>query len=320
MAKAEQKEHFDIDQATTDRILAIIEKSGSLPWTRGWDAAKDSPVNLVTGASYRGANTFILFFEQIDKGYELPYWLTVKQARIKWGCAVCKKADKMPYNCATGECPMPRKGEKATVGVFYKPWFQEDKETGEKVFKRTFATAFWVFNVAQFIEGRVPVPNSSERVFVPVLECEEIGLKMEKGVKIDHIAQSKAFYRPSEDRIVLPLREQFHSTAEYYSTRYHEMVHSTGHESRLNRATLKDAVAFGDVSYCEEELVAELGAPMLCARTGIANEASERNSAAYVKGWGSKLKEDKKMFLNAARGAQRAVSYIMGEKYTEKEE
>lgn len=319
-SKNDTKERFDIDQVTTDKMLALIEKNETLPWVRGWDMTKDSPINLVTNVAYRGANVFIFLFEQLAKGYEMPYWLTVQQARGKWGCPVCKKAEKMPKYCATGECPVPRKGEKATVGVFYKPWFVENKETGEREFRRTFANPFWVFNVAQFIEGRVPVPKIEERVFVPILECEEVGLKMDVGIKIDHISQSKAFYRQSEDRIVLPLREQFHSVPEYYSTRFHEMIHSTGHKNRLNRATLVDAVAFGDQNYSAEELVAELGAAMLCARTATANEASERNSAGYLKGWASKLKQDKTIFLKSARGAQRAVSYILGEKYSEKEE
>ena len=315
------KERYDIDLETTNRMLSLIESTGSLPWVRGWDAGKNSPVNLVTRVTYKGANIFILAFEALAKGYETPYWLTVKQARVKWGCPECKKADKMPHFCKSGLCPVPRKGEKATVGVFYKPWFVEDKVTGEKVFRKTFANPFWVFNVAQFIEDRgVVAPALEDRVFVPVLECEEIGTKMAKGVKIDHIAQSQAFYRPSEDRIVLPLREQFHSQPMYYSTRFHEMVHSTGHGDRLNRPTLKDAVAFGDQNYSQEELVAELGAAMLCSSAGIANAASEQNSAVYLKGWASKMKEDKKIFLNAARASQRAVNYILGETNSEKED
>ncbi len=313
-------ERFDIDMAITEKMLALIEQNNVLPWVRGWDAGKNAPVNLVTKVPYKGMNVLFLAIEQIAKGYELPYWLTVKQARIKWGCETCKKAEKMPKYCPTGECPIPKKGEKATIGVFYKPWFVEDKETGEKVYKRSFASAFWVFNVAQFIEGRLPLPAQEERVFTPVLECEEVGLKMEIGVKIDHISQSRAFYRKEEDRIVLPLREQFHSVPEYYSTRYHEMVHSTGHTDRLNRPTLVDAVAFGDQNYSLEELIAELGAAMLCSRTGIGNEASEKNSAGYLKGWASKLRQDKTIFVKAARGAHKAVSYILGESPSEKEE
>lgn len=314
----------DMDAETTTRMLDLIEKTGSLPWSRGWDVQNETPRNITTGQAYQGGNVFIFLVEQLAKGYTDPYWVTVKQARTKWGCPECKKAlretKSLPKFCKTGDCPTPNKGEKGTHGVFWKPWFVEDKITHEKKFVKLFPRCFVVFNVCQFPAGKIPVPTKEEREFIPILECEEIGSKMEEQIDILHLAQSKAYYRPSEDKIVLPLREQFHSQAEYYSTRYHEMGHSTGHKKRLNRASLVDAGAFGDPIYSKEELVAELVAAMLCSRTGINNEASDKRSAVYLKGWGQKLREDKTIFLKAAREAQKAVGYILGEKYEAKED
>jgi antirestriction protein ArdC len=109
----------------------------------------------------------------------------------------------------------------------------------------------------------------------------------------------------------MPKRHLFQSAEAYFSTLFHEMTHSTGHEKRLNRPTLTDLCPFGSTNYSLEELVAEMGAAFLCGLTGVENNTID-NSAAYLKGWLGKLKNDTKLLIQAAANAQRAVDYITG--------
>src|ERR1700689_3173804 len=119
----------------------------------------------------------------------------------------------------------------------------------------------------------------------------------------------RAYYRPSTDSVHMPARSRFVDAPHYYSTLFHELIHSTGHESRLNR-TFGDR--FGDELYSKEELVAEMGAAFLCAIAGIANEHTDRNTTAYIQNWISKLEADNRLVIHAAANAQRAVDSILG--------
>jgi len=126
----------------------------------------------------------------------------------------------------------------------------------------------------------------------------------------------RAFYRPSEDLVNIPRPEAFESTEEHYCTLFHELVHSTGHGSRLDRKTIKDVAPFGSANYSREELIAEMGAAFLCGSAGIEN-ATIDNSAAYIKGWLGVLGSDSKMVVIAASQAQKAAEYILHKQYKE---
>lgn len=128
-------------------------------------------------------------------------------------------------------------------------------------------------------------------------------------VHLNHTEGDRAFYRPSDDALFLPLRQQFSSTAEYYSTVYHEMVHSTGHASRLDR--LDHVAAFGSEDYSKEELIAEIGAAALVNQAGLETASSFRNSAAYIQNWLSILRNDKRFIVSAAGKAEKAVKLIL---------
>jgi antirestriction protein ArdC len=110
----------------------------------------------------------------------------------------------------------------------------------------------------------------------------------------------------------MPARSRFVDAANYYSTLFHELIHSTGHERRLNR-TFGDH--FGDELYSKEELVAEMGAAFLCAIAGIGNEHTDRNTTAYIQNWISKLEQDNRLVIHAAANAQRAADCILGESF-----
>lgn len=124
-----------------------------------------------------------------------------------------------------------------------------------------------------------------------------------------HQTGTQAFYRASDDTITLPKIERFEETAEYYSTAFHESVHSTGHESRLNR--LKKDAYFGNEDYSKEELVAEIGASALVSICGLETESSFRNNTAYIQSWRNAIAKDNKLIVSATGKAEKAVQRIL---------
>jgi antirestriction protein ArdC len=109
----------------------------------------------------------------------------------------------------------------------------------------------------------------------------------------------------------MPEKETFDNSEAYYSTLFHEFTHSTGHKTRLNRPGIVETHYFGDEIYSKEELVAEMGAAMLCGMIGIENKTI-KNSASYIQSWLRKLKDDKKLVVHAAAAAQKAADFILG--------
>ena len=131
------------------------------------------------------------------------------------------------------------------------------------------------------------------------------------GVHLTVTESDRAFYRPSTDEVVVPELSQYQKLEEYYGTLLHELMHSTGHKSRLDR--IVDVAAFGSHEYSKEELVAELGSAFLLNRCGLESEASFKNSAGYIQGWLMALQNDKKLLVSAAGAAEKAVAMILGE-------
>jgi len=128
---------------------------------------------------------------------------------------------------------------------------------------------------------------------------------------IDHDGRNRAYYNPPADSIHLPPQSTFESPDEYYSTLFHEIGPSTGHESRLNRHGMETRIApFGSATYSKEELAAEFTACFLCHLSGITNTTD--NSDAYIAGWASKLRSDRKLVLQGASQGQKAADFILG--------
>ena len=124
----------------------------------------------------------------------------------------------------------------------------------------------------------------------------------------------RAYYSPSKDCVIVPMLTQYAIAEEYYSTTFHELTHSTLHETRLNRKSEQKLAAFGSEDYSREELVAEMGSAMLCATAKIDSEKAFKNSVAYIQSWLKALKNDKKMIVWAAARAEKAAKYILGTK------
>jgi antirestriction protein ArdC len=281
--------HSDVYQLITERIITLLN-AGVAPWQKPWDAATGLPRNLVTGKAYRGINVFLLGTQR----YTSPYWLTFQQCRSRGGSV--------------------KKGETSTPVVFWKvsEYTNIDADTGEEEIQKSFLLRYYqVFNVEQCRGIASPSRGQEQNTVSPLVQCEHIVTHMPHAPLIRH-GEPQAYYRPAADIINMPQRHLFHSSEEYYSTLFHEMTHSTGHATRLNRRTLTDLCPFGSTNYSAEELCAEMGAAYLCGIAGIANRTLD-NSTAYIQGWLAKLKRDPKMLVQAAAQAQRAVDYITGE-------
>ena len=149
--------------------------------------------------------------------------------------------------------------------------------------------------------------------FVPIDEAEKIAAGYQGGPSVAHNGGQQAFYRPAADAVHMPDKTRFVSIEAYYSTLFHELSHSTGHSTRLDRKLDTDPKPFGSSDYGKEELVAEMSAAFLCSHAGI-QPVVIGNQAAYLAGWLKQLKSDKKLVISAAGQAQRSADWIRGER------
>ncbi len=272
----------DVYQIVTNRIIEQLEK-GCVPWKQPWTKT-GLPQNLVTRRPYRGINVWLLSM----LGYALNYFLTFKQVNELGGRI--------------------RKGEKAHIVVFWK-WEEKTNEaTGEKT-KESFLRYYMVYNIAQcdgIPESKLP---PKDLVNEPILNCEEILDSMPKRPAVQQV-EDCAYYHPAYDYINMPPMKSFLHSEAYYSTLFHELVHSTGHITRLNRKELMQTKPFNSEMYSFEELLAEIGASFLNSLTGIEQKQFEQ-SASYIQGWLGRLKNDKRLIVSASAHAQKAVDFIL---------
>ena len=292
-------------QIVTDRIIASL-REGIIPWEKPWKAptfaGSSFPRSFVTGKPYRGVNVLLLWGTRFSS----PFWLTFKQA-LELGGNV-------------------RKGEKGAQIVFYKQLQTRKVKTCEAPVikdgsqeddRAPFILSYYtVFNVEQCDGLTIPTSEAVPALLVDADDtCEAIvsGWAARPTIRTEEVNEGRAYYRPATDSVHLPARFRFIDTAHYYATLFHELVHSTGHDSRLAR---KFGNSFGDELYSKEELVAETGAAFLCAIAGIATKHTEQNTAAYIQNWIGKLEQDNHLIVQAVASAQRAVDLITGHSFT----
>jgi putative DNA primase/helicase len=167
-------------------------------------------------------------------------------------------------------------------------------------------STFTVFNIAQ-TDVEVPAKYIfADRTAVPVLEGIEQAMNYPNGPTVRHLEQDGAYYNWSTDTITLPKVDQFNSANDYANTALHEISHSTGHTSRLNR-DLENK--FGCDQYAEEELVAEIGSAMLATALNI--DVDWNQSAAYLGSWLKVLKSDRSLIITAAKEAQKIIDHVL---------
>ncbi len=274
-------------QMVTDKIIAELEK-GVIPWNKPWqdNTSMSVPVNMKSGRQYRGINVWML----LAGGYSSKYWLSYKQAKARGG--------------------QVKKGERSTPVIFWKMIEVEDQQAPDGKKKVPMIRYYNAFNLDQ-VEGLEDPDRKETRLnsFNPIQEAEKVIHGMPNPPEISHV-QPRAFYLPRQDRVNLPLPGLFKSPEYYYASAFHELVHSTGHETRLNRRPSTDPRQIGDKSYSMEELVAEMGASFLCAHVKIENRTLE-NQAAYIQGWIEILRESPRILVQAGSQAQKAADYIL---------
>lgn len=294
-----QPQRRDVYQDITNHIINALDK-GEVIWKKPWNTY-GMPKNIRSNTFYRGFNIFFLNYVTMVRRYKAPYFLTFLQTQELGGRV--------------------KKGERGTDVIYwatvedkYKTVVRIDETTGAETnahpHKRV-PKIYTVFNIEQTEGIAFPSVEIVERTHVEKLEaCEKVIEEMPNRPLIEHFGD-EAFYLPSRDLIRLPLQSQFQTDEKYYCTTFHELAHSTGHKSRLNRDDLRDIRTMGDGSYSKEELTAELTASFLCGITGIEQTLVE-NSVAYIQHWLNVLKDDKYFFVRAAAQAQRAADYILG--------
>jgi len=285
----------------------VIEKmqEGRIPWQKAWKSGTTtlrsgrvidpcSPINYKSKRNYKGINYWMLQMND----YNSTYWFTFKQAKEYGGCV--------------------KKGEKGTPVIFWQvtPFIKKhDDGTEEK--KQSFLLKYYtVFNLEQ-IDGLenlkeivADVVKEKATEIEPIQAIDLVIENIKNCAQIDHKGGSEAYYRPSSDSIHLPKRNNFKDAESYYSVKIHEIAHSTGHKSRLNRETLVNNDGFGKEIYSREELVAELTASYVMGVTGFETEKTFDNSVAYLQSWIKALKNDSKMIFWASKEAEKASNYI----------
>jgi antirestriction protein ArdC len=184
----------------------------------------------------------------------------------------------------------------------------QDEKSVEKA-KRGFLKYYTVFNVEQCKDIPYPKLETRRNDFEPIAECERIVAGMPAPPALEH-GEGGAYYRPLNDKVHMPQREAFDKPESYYAVLFHELVHSTGHKSRLDRKGVNSEIVFGSPTYCSEELVAEMGATYLCGHAGIENKIID-NSASYIDVWLSRIRKDGKILIQSASQAQKAADYIL---------
>lgn len=288
----------NVYQIVTDRIVEQMEK-GIIPWHKPWSCVGGEgwAISYTTRKPYSFLNQLLL-----GKGGE---WLTFNQVKNAGGSI--------------------RKGAKSGFVVFYQQSIikeqvvNENGEKEEKEFSVPVLRWYHVFHIDDCVgvESKIEVVEPSEEI-EPIEVAENIiegYLTAESELTFQNDKPSdKAYYTPSRDMVVVPMLTQYEVAEEYYSTTFHELIHSTMTESRCNRKAMMKNAAFGSEDYSLEELVAEIGSAMLVNICGISTEKAFTNSVAYIQGWAKALKKNPKAIVWASARAEKAARYIQGER------
>ena len=298
------KQPTNVYQMVTDRIVEQLEK-GIIPWQRPWSGLgleDGGAINYVSRKPYSFLNQMLLGRE--------GEWLTYNQLTERGGTI--------------------KKGAKAGIVVYYGKYTVakrkvEDADGEEKEITITsmrdvpvlkYYTVFHIDDV-EGIETKIKVsePNDSLQ---PIEHAEKVisgYLSREKNLKfINDNPSNQAFYSQNQDLVKVPMLKQYEVVEQYYSTVFHELVHSTIPESRCNRVSDNKNARFGSADYSREELVAETGSAMICNKLQIDCDKAFKNTVAYIQGWLRALKGDNKAIVWASSRAEKAARYIIGEK------
>lgn len=274
-------------EMVTERIIDQLE-NGVIPWERPWTGIRSGAHNRVSNKPYSLLNQMLLLH---DGEYASFKQWTDLGGKIK-------------------------KGEKSEIVVFWKIYpTEEKKENGTIEIKNIPLLRYYnVFHISQ-VEGIESKEVIELAEVEPITEAERIKeeYKEREHIEIMEMVTNEAYYNPTKDFIKVPCKEQYKNIEEFYSTLFHEMTHSTGHKSRLDRLSTETKARFGSETYSKEELVAEIGCASLLNILGIETTKTFKNSSAYIQNWLQVLKNDNKFIVSASSKAEKAVKYILGQ-------
>lgn len=279
---------INVYELVTNRIIEQLENN-IVPWEKPWSGTLDGAFNRVSKKPYSILNQMLLKYN--------GEYATFKQWQELGGHI--------------------RKAEKSEIIVFWKMYpIKEKQDDGTEIIKTIPLLKYInVFHISQ-VDGVEPLKQKVTHDIEPIEKAEKIlnDYWNRENITIEHVKGDKAFYSPMFDKIQLPLFEQFKQSEEYYSTAFHESVHSTMKTSRCNRQEDRKGkvVSFGSEEYSKEELVAEVGSAQLMNIVGIETTKSFRNSTAYIQSWLKVLRNDNKFIVSASSKAEKAVNYILG--------
>lgn len=275
-------------EMVTERIIEQLEK-GVCPWDKPWIGLQENGAyNRISKRKYSLLNQLMLQNE--------GEYATFKQ-----------------WESLGGKI---KKGSKSEIVVFWKMQpIEEAKEDGTiEIRQIPYLRYFNVFHISQ-VDGVEPLEKAVLHKIEPIEKAESVlhNYWTREQIQVEHTKGNKAFYSPMLDMIQLPLFEQFKSANEYYSTAFHESVHSTMKENRCNRSEDRKGkdVSFSSSEYSKEELCAEIGSACILNMIGIETDKSFRNSTAYIQNWLQVLRNDVKFIVSASSKAEKAVNYIL---------
>ena len=300
----------NILQEVTNQIIDLLDKVNS-GHIKTWIPLSGRAYNPYSKHTYSGLNQLLLSLQMYYSDYSHNNWMTFKQVQKVGGSVI--KGEKSSMVTFTDTIFYDENGDKVEQRKAWDLLIEKRKfDSSIKylsdigITMRKFLKAYQVFNVQQ-------VKNLDVRYANAKLKGLDAGERIDfadqiienTGAKIVHVSANSAHYNPGLDKIQMPFPEQFESIDEYYKTLYHELVHWSGHESRLNRI---QATSKKDKDYAFEELTAELGSAFICANLDI--EASITSSAAYIQSWLKNLNNDSKFILKAVSYAEKAMKYF----------
>lgn len=279
---------INVYEMVTNRIIEQLENN-IVPWEKPWQGTIEGAFNRVSKKPYSILNQMLLKYD--------GEYASFKQWKDLGGHI--------------------RKGEHSEIIVFWKMYpIKEKQDDGTEIIKTIPLLKYInVFHISQ-VDGVEPLKQKVTHDIEPIDKAEKIlnDYWNRENITIEHVKGDKAFYSPMFDKIQLPLFEQFKQSEEYYSTAFHESVHSTMKTSRCNRQEDRKGkvVSFGSEEYSKEELVGEVGSAQLMNIVGIETTKSFRNSTAYIQSWLKVLRNDNKFIVSASSKAEKAVNYILG--------
>ncbi|MDE5721999.1 MAG: ssDNA-binding domain-containing protein [Clostridia bacterium] len=297
---------FGVREEMVKSLIRYIEQSPK-QWEAGWNnIAGTAPENGKTGTPYRGLNLLYLTFTAMQKGYTDPRWVTFNQAK-ELGASV-------------------KKGEKSSPIIFYELYDRNTKKSYDSNTTKNMTDeqkdAYMKENVYAVLKYS-NVFNASQCHNFPERDTASMQMKEEERAKQNALIESiisnsaapvlhdggnEAFYSPMQDKIHLPPLEAFNTMQDYYATALHEIAHSTGHESRLNRDL---SGSRHSSAYAKEELRAELACVFMQVEQGLKLDGKHfSNHAAYLNSWLNQVKDDPQIFYAAARDAEKISDYV----------